>query len=59
MIKTDERTTGKVLTSTKDDNVFIFFTDHGSDNLIAFPSKYLYSDELIDTLNTMHEKKNV
>ena len=55
--KTDKRTTGKVLTSTEDDNVFIFFTDHGSDNLIAFPSKYLYSDELIDTLNTMHEKK--
>ena len=55
--KTDKRTTGKVLTSTNDDNVFIFFTDHGSDNLIAFPSKYLYSDELIDTLNTMHEKK--
>ena len=55
--KTDERTTGKVLTSTKDDNVYIYFTDHGSDNLIAFPSRYLYADELIDTLNTMHEKK--
>ena len=55
--KTDERTTGKVLTSTKNDNVYIYFSDHGSDNLIAFPSKYLYADELIDTLNTMYQKK--
>ena len=55
--KTDERTTGKVLTSTENDNVFIYFTDHGSDNLICFPSKYLYADELISTLKTMHEKK--
>ena len=54
--KSDERTTGKVLTSTKDDNVYIYFSDHGSDNLIAFPSKYLYADELIDTLNTMYQK---
>ena len=52
----DKRTTGKVLTSTQEDNVFIFFSDHGSDNLIAFPSKYLYSDELISALLTMHEK---
>ena len=55
--KTDERTTGKVLTSTKDDNVYIYFSDHGSDNLIAFPSKYLYADELIDTFNIMYQKK--
>ena len=53
----DERTTKKVLTSTKNDNVFIFFSDHGSDNLIAFPSKYLYADELNAALLTMHEKK--
>ena len=53
----DERTTKKVLTSTENDNVFIFFSDHGSDNLIAFPSKYLYADELNAALRTMHEKK--
>ena len=52
----DARTTGKVLTSTEEDNVYIFFSDHGSDNLIAFPSKYLYSDELNSALLTMHEK---
>jgi legumain len=55
--KKDERTTGKVLTSTENDNVFIYFTDHGSDNLICFPGKYLYADELNDALKTMHEKK--
>ena len=54
--KVDDRTTGKVLTSTSADNVFIYFSDHGSDNLIAFPSKYLYADELNDALNTMHTK---
>ena len=53
----DERTTKKVLTSTENDNVFIFFSDHGSDNLIAFPSKYLYADELNAALQTMYDKK--
>jgi len=55
--KTDERTTGKVLKSTSQDNVFIFFSDHGDDNIIAFPSKYLYADELIDALKTMNMKR--
>ena len=55
--KKDSRTTGKVLTSTENDNIFVFFSGHGSDNLIAFPSKYLYADELNDALMTMNEKK--
>jgi len=55
--RTDARTTGKVLTSTSSDNVFIYFTDHGSDNLIAFPSKYLYADELNYALKAMHQKR--
>jgi legumain len=29
--------------------VFIFFSDHGAPGLIAFPSQYLYADELIQT----------
>ena len=53
----DKRTTSRVLTSTEEDNVYFFFSDHGSDNIIAFPSKYLYSDELMDAFMTMHEKK--
>ena len=55
--KTDERTTGKVLTSTHQDNVFIYFSDHGDDNLIVFPNKYLYADELMDALNLMYSKR--
>lgn len=53
----DRRTTKKVLTSTENDNVYIYFSDHGSDNLISFPSKYLYSDELNSALLTMYEKR--
>ena len=56
VVKTDERTTGKVLTSTTNDNVFMYFSDHGSSNLIAFPSKYLYADELNEAFKVMHEK---
>lgn len=33
----------KVLTSTKEDRVFINFADHGAPGLIAFPSGYLYA----------------
>ena len=40
--------TGKVLESTEKDNVFIYFSDHGSDSLIAFPKGYLYADKLND-----------
>lgn len=37
--------TGRVLTSTTADNVFIYFADHGGSGLIAFPSEYLYVDD--------------
>ena len=55
--KKDERTTGRVLQSTSEDNVYLFYSDHGSDSLVSFPGKYLYADELIDTFNVMNEKK--
>ena len=54
---TDSRTNPKVLTSTENDNVYFFFSDHGSDNIIAFPSVYLYNDELNAAFKTMFEKK--
>lgn len=56
VVITDERSTLKVLTSTKEDNVFIYFTDHGAEGLICFPSKYLYADELNSALQLMYEK---
>jgi legumain len=49
---------GKVLDVTPDDNVFMFFSDHGAPNLIAFPSKYLYADELLATFNKIAGKFN-
>jgi legumain len=48
---------GKVLQSTSEDNVFIYFSDHGGVGLIAFPSEYLYADKLNAALQTMYDKK--
>lgn len=45
--------TGRVLESTADDNVMIFFSDHGAPNLIAFPTSYLYADALLATFAKM------
>ena len=53
----DDRSDGKVLASTSNDHVFIYFTDHGSTDLIAFPNSYLYSDELNAALQTMYDKQ--
>ena len=49
--------TVKVLKSTEEDNVFLYFSDHGSVGLIAFPDEYLYAEDLMTALNTMHDKK--
>lgn len=49
---------GKVLESTKDDNVFLFFSDHGAPGLIAFPSKYLYAKDLIPSFAKINGKYN-
>jgi len=43
----------KVLTSTADDNVFVYFSDHGAVGLVAFPSSYLYANDLISALQYM------
>lgn len=48
----------KVLESTENDDVFVFFDDHGAPDLIEFPCGYTcYADELMTILNVMHEKK--
>jgi legumain len=54
---TNERSTGRVLQTTEKDNVWMFFSDHGNDNLIAFPTTTLYADQLNEALKTMHTKK--
>ena len=53
----DESTGKKVLKSTKEDNVFLFFSDHGSLEVLALPGGYLHSKDLLDAINTMHEKE--
>lgn len=52
------RGSGKVLSTNPDDNVFMFFSDHGSPNLIAFPSEYLYADQLLATFSKITGKFN-
>jgi len=47
----------KVLNSTKDDNVFVFYSDHGAVGLVAVVSTYLYADQLNTAFNTMYSKQ--
>ncbi|CAF1355376.1 unnamed protein product, partial [Rotaria sordida] len=48
---------GKVLESGPDDNVFVFFTDHGAVGLVAFPSGVLYAKDLNETIAKMHAQQ--
>ncbi|TVU20154.1 hypothetical protein EJB05_36351, partial [Eragrostis curvula] len=46
---------GKVVNSTADDHVFVYFTDHGGPGVLAMPSGgYLYANDLVDTLKKKH-----
>jgi legumain len=47
----------RVLQSTAEDNVFIYFADHGATGLIAFPSTYLYANDLYQALTYMSDNK--
>eukprot|EP01015_Nassula_variabilis_P004155 TRINITY_DN1287_c0_g1_i2.p1 TRINITY_DN1287_c0_g1~~TRINITY_DN1287_c0_g1_i2.p1 ORF type:complete len:453 (-),score=124.91 TRINITY_DN1287_c0_g1_i2:127-1485(-) len=55
--ETVEGGTEKVLGSTHEDRVFIYFADHGAQGLISFPTYYLFADDLIKTFQYMHENK--
>merc|ERR1712176_1202550 len=48
---------GKKLESTSEDNVFVFFSDHGAPGLIAFPNEVLHKSDLQSTFQTMADKK--
>lgn len=49
---------GRVLESTEESMVFVYYTDHGAPNLVAFPSGgYLYADKLNTAFETMKSKK--
>merc|ERR1712232_206999 len=47
----------RVLKSTSDDNVFVFFADHGAPGLIAFPNSELHKKDFQAALTKMHQKK--
>ena len=48
----------KVLNSTENDNIFMYFSDHGVAGAIVFPNnKFLYADELEETFKVMKSKK--
>lgn len=47
----------KVLKSTKDDHVFVYFADHGAPGLLAFPESELLASDLLKTLQAMHQKQ--
>jgi legumain len=46
---------GKVLGSGPNDNVFVFFSDHGGPGIIAFPSELLQATDLNNALIYMHQ----
>jgi legumain len=47
---------GRVLETGPQDKIFVFFSDHGSVGLIAFPTKYLYATAMIPVLDEMAAK---
>jgi len=49
--------TGRVIESTSEDNVFVYYADHGNKGLIAFPKRgSLYSKDLLAAIDNMHQK---
>ncbi|CAG2102519.1 unnamed protein product, partial [Medioppia subpectinata] len=47
----------KVVKSGPNDHVFVYFGDHGSTDLVAFPSSYLYAKDLNAVLVKLNEEK--
>ena len=48
----------KVLNSTSEDFVFIYFTDHGAPSLVSFPDDVLTASTLKKTLKKMQEQNS-
>jgi len=53
----NSKSSGKFLNSTKNDNVFIYYADHGAKGLIQMPyGDPLWADELLKILREMKER---
>ncbi|KAL3824999.1 hypothetical protein ACJIZ3_021028 [Penstemon smallii] len=49
---------GKVLNTGPKDNIFIYYTDHGSAGMVEMPlDEFVYADDLIKVLKKKHESK--
>jgi legumain len=47
---------GKVLNTTSDDHIFIYYTDHGGPGIVAMPvGGLVYADDLISVLQAKHD----
>lgn len=47
----------KVIQSTKDDNVFVYLTDHGTPHGFGFPNSILWDVQLKKTVDQMYEER--
>jgi legumain len=45
---------GKVVNSTQDDNIFVYYTDHGGPGVLGMPDDSLYANDLVETLVKKH-----
>jgi legumain len=48
------RGTGKVLHSSENDHVFMYFSDHGSPGMLSFPTEHLFADDFLAILNQLN-----
>uniref|UniRef100_A0A0N5C0T1 legumain n=1 Tax=Strongyloides papillosus TaxID=174720 RepID=A0A0N5C0T1_STREA len=48
---------GRVVESTKEDKIFVFFSDHGAVGMVSFPTSILTVKDLNEVLNKMHNNK--
>ncbi|CAG2171976.1 unnamed protein product [Oppiella nova] len=44
----------KVVNSTPNDHIFIYFIDHGAPGFVVFPNEEMHNTELVATLKNMH-----
>ena len=58
-VLTGDSSAGVALQSTKNDDVFVFFDDHGGSGILGVPDgcgDYIYAEDLAKTFQTMYDK---
>ena len=53
----EKEASGKVIKSGPEDDIFLYFVDHGAYGIVSLPADYLDAQTLKETLVTMHEKR--